>query len=92
MEKELVNHPMHYNKEGRKECIDEMQDIFGTEFTIIWAIMTAYKYRYRIGEKDDVEQERGKICWYEDWAKEHIKPHHCIANEIKHMYLGVVKE
>ena len=24
--KEMINHPKHYNIEGRKECIDEMID------------------------------------------------------------------
>ena len=26
-----VNHPKHYNIPGRKECIEEMLDIFGIE-------------------------------------------------------------
>lgn len=70
--KEMVNHPSHYNKEGRKECIDEMVDIFGLENTIIWAIITVYKYRYRIGAKDPVSQEMRKIIWYEEWVEKHI--------------------
>ena len=28
-EKEQVNHPSHYNLPGKKECIDEMVDIYG---------------------------------------------------------------
>lgn len=69
--KEMVNHPKHYNIPGRKECIDEMVDIFGEENTVIWSIMTAYKYGYRIGNKDEVSQEQGKIDWYENWSNEH---------------------
>lgn len=68
---EMVNHPKHYNIPGRKECIDEMVDIFGEENTVIWAIMTAYKYGYRIGNKDEISQEQGKIDWYEAWAENH---------------------
>lgn len=70
--KEMVDHPIHYNKEGRKECIDEMVDIFGWEDVCTWAIITAYKYRYRCGEKDAVEQEKAKIKWYETWALQNV--------------------
>lgn len=69
---DIVQRPKHYNKAGRKECIDEMVDIFGQTLTTIWAIMTAYKYQYRIGAKDAVEQELGKIKWYEDYAIDHM--------------------
>lgn len=31
---EMVNHPKHYNKEGRKECIVEMEEKYGTEAVI----------------------------------------------------------
>ena len=70
--KEMVNHPDHYNKEGRPECIDEMVQLYGVDFALIWCIMTAHKYCYRIGDKDAVEQELGKIEWYENWVRSHI--------------------
>lgn len=47
---------------------DGMVDIFGREAVCTWAIITAYKYRYRCGEKDPVEQEKAKTKWYEKWA------------------------
>lgn len=72
MAKEMVNHPAYYNHKGRKECIVEMEEIFGTELTAIWALITAYKYRYRCGAKDAVEQEKAKIKWYEDYFKTHV--------------------
>lgn len=68
--KEMINHPQHYNRPGRKECIDEMIDLYGIEATEQWCRMTAYKYHYRMGLKDDIAQEVGKAEWYEQKADE----------------------
>lgn len=64
--KEQVNHPAHYNIPGRKECIEEMIDKWGSELTAIWCEMTAYKYEYRAGLKDgnSKEQDTAKRDWY----------------------------
>lgn len=72
---EQVNHPSHYNQEGRKECIDEMVEKYGVANTILWCIMTAGKYMYRAGAKDgnSEEQDLKKAMWYIQWAREHIK-------------------
>ena len=69
---EQVNHPAHYNAPGRKECIEEMVDKWGREFTAVWCEMTAYKYEYRAGTKDGnpEEQDMAKRQWYLDKAKE----------------------
>lgn len=66
MKKEQVNHPAHYNIPGRKECIEEMIDKWGSELTAIWCEMTAYKYEYRAGLKDgnSKEQDTAKRDWY----------------------------
>lgn len=66
MSKELVIHPEHYNKEGRRECWDEMIDLFGVEATAIFDILSAYKYKYRAGDKDGnpEEQDMAKIDNY----------------------------
>ena len=32
---EMVSHPSHYNKAGRKECIVEMEEKYGAEATAI---------------------------------------------------------
>lgn len=48
----LVYHPKHYNKNGRKECWEEMIELFGPEAVIIFDVLSAYKYSYRAGEKD----------------------------------------
>ena len=53
MSKEMVNHPSHYNQYP-KETIDMMVDIFGREATRQWCVMTAFKYRMRLGLKDDM--------------------------------------
>lgn len=79
---EYVNHPNHYNKKGRKECIEEMCDIFGVTATVQWAIITAHKYLYRAGDKEgnSYEQEISKAKWYLEWANNHL--HMCGKLEI----------
>lgn len=70
MRTELVYHPNHYNKEGRKECWDEMIDIFGPEAVAIFDTLSAYKYLYRAGLKDGnpTEQDMEKIKNYMNHA------------------------
>lgn len=65
-------HPSHYNKEGRKECWEEMEEIFGKAFVVGFCIGSAYKYLYRKGEKDgnSEEQDIAKIKNY--MVKAHI--------------------
>ena len=53
MSKEMVNHPSHYNQYPI-ETIDMMVSIFGKEAARQWCIMTAFKYRMRLGYKDDI--------------------------------------
>lgn len=66
MSKELVIHPEHYNKDGRKECWDEMIDKFGPMAVAIFDCLSAYKYKYRAGDKDGnpEEQDMAKITNY----------------------------
>ena len=68
---EFVNHPSHYN-EWSLEVIDMMEKIYGTENTIMWCEMTAYKYAMRMGFKptDDIQQDIDKRNWYLNKAKE----------------------
>ena len=63
---ELVNHPEHYQKTGRKECIVEMQDRFGSYITILFDLTNCYKYLYRAGDKDgnSKDQDIEKAKWY----------------------------
>ena len=61
---EMVNHPSHYNLPNRKECIDEMIDIYGLKDVAKWCEITAYKYKYRAGHKDSFTQDMQKATWY----------------------------
>lgn len=62
-----VNHPSHYNEPGKKECIVEMQEMYGRFFILGFDLGNAYKYLYRAGLKDGnpVEQDIEKARWYE---------------------------
>lgn len=61
---DMVNHPSHYNLPNRKECIDEMIDIYGLKDVAKWCEITAYKYKYRAGHKDSFTQDMQKATWY----------------------------
>lgn len=68
--KDMVNHPKHYNSEGRKECIVEMEEKYGKEIVCTFCLTNAYKYLYRAGEKNDnpKEQDIEKAKWYYNYA------------------------
>lgn len=65
---EQVNHPKRYNQYP-KEVIDMMVDIWGVSAVAQWCVMTAFKYRMRLGHKDDIQQELEKEQWYLNKAK-----------------------
>lgn len=67
-----VLHQNYYNKEGKKECWDMMQDTMGKDFTIDFCLGSAYKYAYRAGLKEDnpKTQDIAKIKVYMDKARE----------------------
>lgn len=67
---EMVNHPSHYNLPDRKECIDEMIDIYGLKDMAKWCEITAYKYKYRAGHKGSVTEDMSKAAWYTIKARE----------------------
>jgi hypothetical protein len=67
---EMVKHPNHYNHEGRKECWDEMIDLFGMYYTGIFDLLTAYKYFYRAGTKEGNSRDQ-------DVAKMNNYLNHC---------------
>lgn len=72
--KEMVNHPLHYQglevNGTNVECIDVMEGLKGWYNTAIFCELNAFKYNWRVGEKDMIPQELGKIAWYGDKAKE----------------------
>ena len=67
---EMVNHPSHYNLPNRKECIDEMIDIYGLKDVAKWCEITAYKYKYRAGHKGPAVEDMHKAIWYTAKAHE----------------------
>ena len=71
---EYINHPPHYLKGDRKECIVEMEEKYGAEMTAIFCLTNAYKYLYRAGEKDGNPeiQDNLKAKWYFDYANKLI--------------------
>ena len=75
MEKELVYNPSHYNHEGRKECWDEMIEIFGEPAVAIFDVLSAYKYHYRAGSKDGnpADQDMEKIKNYMNHAEKMLE-------------------
>lgn len=60
-----VNHPSHYRREGRKECIEEMLDIFGAEEVKSFCKLNCYKYRYR-HELKNGQEDLEKANWYQN--------------------------
>lgn len=60
-----VNSPTHYN-EYDVEVIDMMERIWGKEDVKIWAKLTAWKYRQRMGTKpgEPIERDIEKEQWY----------------------------
>ena len=67
---EHINHPIHYNIEGRKECIVEMLEKYGFHAVANFALLNSYKYLFRAGLKDgnSAEQDVKKAQWYFDWV------------------------
>ena len=70
IDSEMINHPSHYNLPNRKECIDEMIDIYGLKDVAKWCEITAYKYKYRAGHKGSMVEDMSKATWYTDKARE----------------------
>lgn len=71
---EMIKHPSHYNKDGRKECIVEMEEKYGAEATAIFCLTNTYKYLYRAGDKfgNPARQDVSKAQWYFDYANKLI--------------------
>ena len=64
-----INHPKHYNQYP-VEVIDMMIRIWGEEATRTFCILNAFKYRMRVGHKDDAQSDLAKEQWYLDKAEE----------------------
>lgn len=59
-----VNHPAHYNAPGKKECIVEMLEKFGSEKVQNFCELNSYKYKYRCELKNG-QEDLDKAAWYE---------------------------
>lgn len=66
----MVNHPSHYTKNGKKECIVEMEEKYGKIAVLMFCILNAYKYCYRAGNKEGntKAQDYKKALWYNNYA------------------------
>lgn len=61
-------HPYHYNQYDM-QVIEMMERIWGKEETRIFCKLNAFKYRMRLGLKDDFKQDLEKEKFYLDYAK-----------------------
>jgi hypothetical protein len=64
-----INSPEYYNSYD-VETIDMMIRVFGIAAVISFCKVNAFKYRMRMGLKDDIEQDFAKERWYLNKAKE----------------------
>lgn len=60
--KDMIN-PSHY-KQYPIEVIEMMVSVFGEKRVADYCLITAFKYRMRLGHKDEIKQELGKEEWY----------------------------
>ena len=65
-----IDHPKHYNADGRLECIREMEIMFGQSDVDTFCKLNAYKYFYRAGTKEGEAKEKdlAKAQWYLNYA------------------------
>ena len=55
----------HYQMVDGVEAIERMEQMYTTPELMVWANITAMKYRLRIGNKGDVLEDAVKIAGYE---------------------------
>ena len=77
MTKEQINHPEHYNRYP-VEVIEMMVRIFGTEAVYHFCLLNSFKYRMRLGLKDNVSlpTDIAKEKWYLKKAESYKEPEH----------------
>ena len=67
-EKEMVDHPSHYNQ-FKRETIEEMRLLFGDEAVKGFCKCNAYKYQRRAKFKENEEEDLNKAEWYLDYLE-----------------------
>ena len=68
IESDNVNHPAHYNQ-GKYECIDVMEDVFGKVAVSNFCLLNAFKYVWRSGKKNGAEDIRKAIFYLEKYLE-----------------------
>jgi hypothetical protein len=58
-----INQPAHYTQ-GAVECIDAMLSAFGEEAVRDFCRLNAFKYVWRVKQKDSVESNTHKAIWF----------------------------
>lgn len=58
-----VDHPDYYNQ-GSIECMDAMTASKGIDKVLAFCECNAFKYLWRLGDKDDAVQDAKKAIWY----------------------------
>lgn len=73
-DEDMVNHPAHYNM-GKRECIEEMELLFGPDNVAGFCRCSAYKYKSRAGSKpgNSKEQDLAKADWFIDYLDDMIR-------------------
>lgn len=61
---DVVDNPKHYCS-GAHECIDVMEELFGTQAVVDFCKCNIFKYRFRAAEKNG-DEDIAKAEWYED--------------------------
>lgn len=75
IESDVVNHPAHYTT-GDIECIDAMESSSTREEFLGHLKLTAMKYIWRLGKKDNTLQDAKKAKWYLDKYIETLEKNH----------------
>jgi hypothetical protein len=68
-EKDMVNHPSHYNV-GDYECLTVMESLYGIEAVINFCMLNAFKYQWRCNRKNNCKEDLQKARWYNKKALE----------------------
>ena len=71
LQKDMVNHPAHYEGQTSMECIEAMQISFGKKAVVDFCLCNAFKYLWRHRHKNGSEDLR-KAQWYLDRANDLI--------------------
>jgi len=70
MKHPLINeNSRHHQMPDGSDSIEQMELLFTREQLMSWALITSYKYRFRIGKKDDAAKEVEKINIYEKYYR-----------------------